>query len=139
MSTRAGSNTRSISGLDAEVDWRTLGACRDEDPEIFFPAPGKSSRPAKRVCRRCPVTERCLAWALEQREDFGVWGAQNTSERREAISDAYQQPRKAPAAPPPAREHRPDRPAPHADASGTPRIPRRAGTASRIPAITGAS
>lgn len=72
-------------------DWRHRGACRDEDPELFFTLGngGPPSRAmlaqiaeAKAVCRRCPVAASCLAWALETGVDHGVWGGMSDTERR---------------------------------------------------------
>lgn len=70
------------------MDWRHHAVCRDEDPELFFPigtsGPAKAqTEEAKAVCRRCPVVDECLAWALESGEDFGVWGGLSEEERRE--------------------------------------------------------
>jgi WhiB family redox-sensing transcriptional regulator len=56
------------------MDWRHEAACREEDPEVFFPV-GK-------ICERCPVKEPCLAWALESGQDAGVWGGLSEDERR---------------------------------------------------------
>jgi WhiB family redox-sensing transcriptional regulator len=71
----------------AAMDWRHDAICRDEDPELFFPI-GTSGpallqvEQAKAVCRRCPVTESCLQWALESGQDAGVWGGMSEDERR---------------------------------------------------------
>lgn len=71
----------------ADDDWRNSGACRDEDPELYFPI-GTSgpavlqAEQAKAVCRRCPVTDECLRWALESGQDSGVWGGMTEEERR---------------------------------------------------------
>jgi WhiB family transcriptional regulator, redox-sensing transcriptional regulator len=71
----------------AAMDWRHRAACRDEDPELFFPI-GTSGpallqvEQAKAVCRRCPVTDECLRWALESGQDAGVWGGMSEEERR---------------------------------------------------------
>lgn len=68
-------------------DWRSRSACRDEDPELFFPI-GTSGpallqiEQAKAVCRRCPVVDDCLQWALESGQDDGVWGGKSDLERR---------------------------------------------------------
>ena len=69
------------------MDWLDQAACRTEHPELFFPAgttqPARSHlAKAKSVCHRCPVTETCLAWALETGQDAGVWGAMSEDERR---------------------------------------------------------
>src|SRR5215813_3967838 len=60
-------------------DWRHEAACRDEDPELFFPisevGPGaRQAAEAKAVCARCPVREQCLRYALDNALDFGVFG-----------------------------------------------------------------
>ena len=61
------------------MDWRHDAACRDEDPELFFPIGNFGPaliqiEEAKSVCRRCPVSSACLQWALESGQDGGVWG-----------------------------------------------------------------
>ncbi|OLM28270.1 WhiB-like transcription regulator [Pseudonocardia sp. Ae717_Ps2] len=67
-------------------DWREA-VCRGEDPELFFPV-GTSGpamlqiAEAKSVCRRCPMTGQCLAWALDSGQDAGVWGGMSEDERR---------------------------------------------------------
>lgn len=73
---------------DPDRDWMQQGVCSSADPEAWFPTTGMSAAPAKQVCngRRgvppCPVRERCLAWALEKDEGFGVWGGTSERERR---------------------------------------------------------
>jgi WhiB family redox-sensing transcriptional regulator len=63
------------------------GACRDEDPELFFPVGSTGPallqiEDAKEVCRRCEVVDACLRWALETGQDAGVWGGMSEDERR---------------------------------------------------------
>jgi WhiB family redox-sensing transcriptional regulator len=86
------------------MEWLRDAACRDEDPELFFPV-GTSGpallqiQEAKAVCRRCPVNAECLNWALAAGEDFGVWGAMSDGERRElARRNAPSRPTVAPVA-----------------------------------------
>ncbi|MEV0694268.1 MULTISPECIES: WhiB family transcriptional regulator [unclassified Streptomyces] len=68
-------------------DWRTRAACRDEDPDLFFPI-GTSgpallqTEQAKAVCRRCPVRQQCLDWAMDSGQSLGVWGGTSETERR---------------------------------------------------------
>jgi WhiB family redox-sensing transcriptional regulator len=64
------------------MDWRHQSACRDEDPELFFPVGNTGPaitqiEEAKKVCNRCIV-----AWALESGQDAGVWGGLSEDERR---------------------------------------------------------
>lgn len=61
------------------TDWHVHGACRDLDPELFFPegtaGPALLQQAeAKSVCHRCPVIAECRTSALNTREEFGVWG-----------------------------------------------------------------
>ena len=73
-------------GVDI-MDWRHEAACREVDPELFFPI-GNSGpallqiEEAKQVCRRCSVMEECLRWAIESGQDAGVWGGMGEDERR---------------------------------------------------------
>ncbi|GAB2750048.1 hypothetical protein GCM10027174_25730 [Salinifilum aidingensis] len=68
-------------------DWRERAACRDEDPELFFPISevglgAKQVDRAKAVCGRCPVASECLADALSNGLDFGIFGGMTPRERR---------------------------------------------------------
>jgi len=89
-----------ISGAPVEVDpsledlltlppagWMATASCQYTDPEVFFPIPGKSLLPARRICHRCPVVAQCLRWALATGEPYGVLGGHSVSERR-ALSTA---------------------------------------------------
>jgi WhiB family redox-sensing transcriptional regulator len=69
------------------MDWRHKSACRDEDPELFFPIGNTGPavfqiEAAKKVCKTCTVVEPCLQWALETGQDSGVWGGLSEDERR---------------------------------------------------------
>lgn len=71
----------------AEENWRERAACRHEDPDLFFPvgsgAPALAQADgARSVCRRCPVREPCLRWALSTGQEYGVWGGTTEAERR---------------------------------------------------------
>ncbi|MEW2295512.1 WhiB family transcriptional regulator [Streptomyces sp. NPDC006743] len=68
-------------------NWREHAACRHEDPDLFFPigTTGPAlvqTEQAKSVCRRCPVRDECLEWALETAQPLGVWGGTSENERR---------------------------------------------------------
>ncbi|MFJ5120980.1 WhiB family transcriptional regulator [Kitasatospora sp. NPDC088548] len=72
---------------EPDRQWRDRSACREEDPELFFPSGNTGTallqiEEAKAVCTRCPVMETCLRWALETGQDDGVWGARSADERR---------------------------------------------------------
>ena len=70
----------------AETDWRDQAACREMDPDLFFPigTAGESLiqiDAARQVCRTCPACEPCLRWALNS-GSAGVWGGTTEDERR---------------------------------------------------------
>ncbi|MBM7771372.1 WhiB family redox-sensing transcriptional regulator [Actinokineospora baliensis] len=64
-----------------QADWRVRATCRDEDPDGLF-VRGAEQRKAKMVCIACPVRTECLAEALDNRIEFGVWGGMTERERR---------------------------------------------------------
>ncbi len=77
---------RRLDGQD-ETAWRADAACRDADPELFFPEGEIRSaraqvKAAKLICRGCPVSVMCLGWALASGQEAGIWGGLTEDERR---------------------------------------------------------
>jgi WhiB family redox-sensing transcriptional regulator len=75
--------------MTGPANWRDEAACRDADPDLFFPIgpAGSALRQvdeAKRICRTCPAQARCLAWALDHGVTDGIWGG-TTEDERHAI------------------------------------------------------
>jgi WhiB family redox-sensing transcriptional regulator len=74
---------------DNPVDFRLQGACRDEDPELFFPLSDNPTfdaqvAEARAVCARCPVLEQCRELGLSTAaEPYGIWGGLTEQERVE--------------------------------------------------------
>jgi WhiB family redox-sensing transcriptional regulator len=64
------------------LDWQANARCHEVDPEIFFPERGGSSKAARSVCGQCKVREQCLEYALNNKEQFGIWGGTSERERR---------------------------------------------------------
>jgi WhiB family redox-sensing transcriptional regulator len=62
-------------------NWRTAARCRTTDAEDLFVV-GAQQREAKLFCRTCPVRTECLAYALDHRVEFGVWGGMTERQRR---------------------------------------------------------
>jgi WhiB family redox-sensing transcriptional regulator len=63
------------------ADWTSRAACKDTDPDELF-VQGAAQNRAKLVCRGCAVRTECLADALDNRIEFGVWGGMTERERR---------------------------------------------------------
>lgn len=69
-------------GIDDVRDWQKEALCRQTDPEVFFPEKGGSTREAKKICHGCEVRLKCLQYALDGDERFGIWGGLSERERR---------------------------------------------------------
>lgn len=87
MSTVYGQYAAYGFGSDLGDDWRHSAACRDHDPEIWFPVgtgpiAQVQANHAKSICAPCPSRIACLKWALETGIDDGVWGGTGEEERR---------------------------------------------------------
>lgn len=66
-----------------DLSWQLEARCAQTDPEAFFPDRGRSAQDAKQVCECCAVRQKCLDWAIEHNERFGVWGGMSQQERRQ--------------------------------------------------------
>ena len=81
----------STAAWAGSAGWASRGACRDHDPDLFFPI-GAAGRglcqiaEAKAVCAYCPVRADCLGYALATGQDAGVWGGATEDERRQIRS-----------------------------------------------------
>ena len=64
-----------------DVNWTTRGACLQIAPDDLF-VQGAAQRSARSVCSGCVVKLECLADALDNRVEFGVWGGMTERERR---------------------------------------------------------
>ena len=70
--------------------WQLDAACRDTDPELFFPPTqddtteivARHLAAVRPVCDSCPVITECLRWALGTWQDHGIWTATTPTERR---------------------------------------------------------
>lgn len=58
------------------------------NPQLWFPEdipdPEKrelSIKAAKAICKRCPIKMKCLTYALETNQRYGVWGGTEGHER----------------------------------------------------------
>lgn len=54
--------------------WRLEAACLDHDPDLWFSDSDHSQEYATAICFGCPVREKCLAWATDTHQSFGIWG-----------------------------------------------------------------
>lgn len=61
--------------------WMHQAACRGMDTEIWFADSEAAHSIAKGVCRRCPVAETCLRYALDIQGTWGIWGGTTRPQR----------------------------------------------------------
>lgn len=79
--------SRSEPGYHAEPDeadrrWQTDAGCLDHDPELFFAKEDTDgAAEALAICKACPVVDDCLEFALDTRQDYGVWGGMTENNR----------------------------------------------------------
>lgn len=62
-------------------NWQARGNCVGVGPDLFFPERGEATEEAKAVCAGCTVRDQCLAYALDTRQEHGVWGGLSGQER----------------------------------------------------------
>src|SRR4051794_41862694 len=71
-----------MDGLQTRGDaWSARAACRSSDLDALF-VQGAAQNRAKGICVGCGVRTECLADALDNRVEFGVWGGMTERERR---------------------------------------------------------
>lgn len=51
-------------------------------PDMFFSDSARDREAAVRLCRTCPLQQPCAAFAIAEREPYGVWGGTTTADRR---------------------------------------------------------
>lgn len=85
----------------ARADWMDAAECAQQAPDTFFPDKGawQANRDARRVCQGCEVRPECLAYALRNREPFGIWGGLSARERNALRRQLARGGAPAPAAP----------------------------------------
>ncbi len=83
---------------DGRQAWLDRAACRDQDPERFFPESGEQVKvaEAKAICAGCQVRDHCLDLAVKAAggidADHGVFGGTLPSERSPLRSNSFPEP-----------------------------------------------
>ncbi|MEU9663867.1 WhiB family transcriptional regulator [Streptomyces chartreusis] len=62
-------------------EWSAHGLCRTVNPDHLF-GEGAAQNRAKVLCGGCGVRTECLAYALDERIEYGVWGGMTERDRR---------------------------------------------------------
>jgi WhiB family redox-sensing transcriptional regulator len=75
--------------LDWQIDSLCAKAEHTNSRDWFFSKEPKEKYDAKNLCFGCPVRKKCLQWALEHRQIWGIWGGKDEVEIRRALSVSY--------------------------------------------------
>ena len=73
-----------MSPGDHRFAWVSKALCRSADPDELFVS-GAAQKRAALICRQCAVVTHCLADALDNQVEFGVWGGMTERQRRKLI------------------------------------------------------
>ena len=65
-------------------DWASQAQCKQTRPDELF-VRGAAQNRAKQLCGGCPVKTECLAEALDNQIEWGVWGGMTERERRAVL------------------------------------------------------
>lgn len=61
--------------------WLAYAACDGIGPSIFYSFVEEEQAEAIAICDVCGVREKCLKNALDNREEYGIWGGMTGPER----------------------------------------------------------
>lgn len=67
----------------AHQEWILRAKCQGTADDLFVE--GAQQKKARQVCRGCVVRSHCLAEALDNRIEWGVWGGMTERERRHLL------------------------------------------------------
>ena len=67
-------------------DWTSAAACRQAQPDQLF-VRGAEQNKAKQLCTGCPVRTECLAEALDNQIEWGVWGGTTEKKRGDLLGN----------------------------------------------------
>lgn len=67
----------------SDYAWMSKAKCSGTTDSLFVE--GAAQRKARALCSDCPVKLECLAEALDNRIEWGVWGGLTERERRQLL------------------------------------------------------
>lgn len=83
-----------VSVQRIDDSWQPKAACRGPQATIFYPPSAVERKEdkdlrearAKSICATCSVKQPCLEYALDIKEQHGVWGGLNELERKALLT-----------------------------------------------------
>jgi WhiB family transcriptional regulator, redox-sensing transcriptional regulator len=71
---------------EPRIEWVAKARCRSNNPDDLF-VRGAAQRKATVICRGCPVVAECLADALDNHMEWGIWGGLTERQRRAMVRE----------------------------------------------------
>ena len=75
----------SVLMLDQDRPWAAYAACRETDPDLFFPAEDADPTEALKICAGCAVRDDCLDYGFMTKARYGIWGGTTERERKRLL------------------------------------------------------
>lgn len=63
------------------AEWTDRAVCKLYPMHVFYPDVPHADQKAKGICEGCSVRKECLDFAIDTRQEHGIWGGMNTRER----------------------------------------------------------
>jgi WhiB family redox-sensing transcriptional regulator len=82
----------SLASLPLMPWWVVHAPCAQTSPDLFY-SDGKGGRDvsnvnlARRVCAGCPYKAPCALWAIQNDEQFGIWGGLTPGQRAKVADE----------------------------------------------------
>lgn len=75
---------RYLSIAERPGDWVHQAVCTQTDPELFWPENSnpRGIKAAQEICLTCPVISDCLQYAIDTKQNQGIWGGLTPAGRR---------------------------------------------------------
>ena len=65
-----------------KMAWQAYAVCAEIDTEPWFPEQSRQGDYAKSICKSCPVRLDCYRYAVENQEEWGIWGGVDFTKRK---------------------------------------------------------
>lgn len=71
--------------INMSESWRQDSMCSKTKSIDWFSEDKEQIQMAKEACRKCTVADKCLEFAVRNKERFGIWGGFTTRERNKLV------------------------------------------------------
>jgi WhiB family redox-sensing transcriptional regulator len=82
----------SLASLPLMPWWVVHAPCAQVGPDLFYSGDGNGRdamyvHRARRICAGCPYKAPCALWAIQNDEQFGIWGGLSPAQRRKVAAE----------------------------------------------------